>query len=258
MEISIEMIKELREATGVSMMACKKALEEADGDFEKAIDVLRKKGEAKAADRATRSTGEGVIAVKGDGKKMAMVKLGCETDFVARGDDFVALADGLAEKLLKGEIALDTRDLPEVKDAMLKMGENVQIVDMALLEGDILGEYIHSNKRIGVVVALEGGNAELAKDIAMHVAATNPQVVTPDEVSQELVDKEKEIWADQLKNEGKPAEIVEKIMIGKEKKFREENALIKQEFVKDTEKTIEQLLVSAGGARVKMFVRFAF
>ncbi len=257
MSISSDQIKELREATGVSMMACKQALEEANGDFDEAVAVLRKKGESKAADRADRSTSNGVVAIKMDGGKAAVVQLGSETDFVSKGDDFGTLADNLAEKLFKGEINAEDRDLPEVKDAVLKLGENIQIMNMAVVEGEILGDYTHSNKKIGVVVALKGGSVELAKDLAMHAAATNPKVISPDEVDDVLVSKEKEIWTEQLKNEGKPAEIIGKIMMGKEKKFREESALVKQAFVKDPEKTIEQLLTEAG-ATVENFVRFGF
>lgn len=256
MAVTLDQIKDLRAATGVSMMACKVALEEAKGDFETAVDILRKKGEAKSAARALRETKNGVIAVKIDGGKGVLVDLQCETDFVSRGEEFVKLGDDLAEKLLKGEIKVSDRDVTEVKDAAMKFGENVLIANMELVNGDVLGSYVHSNKRIGVVVALKGGSTEVAKDVAMHIAATNPQFVSPDEVSQELVDREKGIWAEQLKSEGKPAEIVEKIMMGKEKKYREENALLKQVFVKDPDKTIEQVLKSAG-ATVEKFVRFA-
>lgn len=256
MAVTIEEIKKLRETTGVSMTACKTALEEAGGDFEKAIDILRMKGEAKAADRAGRSTGQGAIVVKSDGKKSAMVTLLCETDFVARGDDFLKIAGSLADQLLKGKIKPEDRDLPDVKEAVLKLGENVQVGEMKIVEGDNVGNYVHSNRKIGVLVSLQGGSGEIAKDIAMHIAATNPEVISPDEVSADLLEREKGIWREQLKNEDKPAEIVEKIMIGKEKKFREENALIKQIFVKDPEKTIEQLLKEAD-AIVKEFKRFA-
>lgn len=257
MSVSIEQIKELRESTGVSMMACKAALEEANGDFDAAIDVLRKKGEAKAADRSERTTSNGVVVVKTGEGKASIVELLCETDFVARGDDFVALGGLLADKLLAGEISLDAKDeIAEVKDAVLRMGENIHIGNMVVVDGDTLGDYVHSNKKIGVVVSLNGGDSELARDIAMHAAATNPRVLSPDEVPNELVEKEKEIWTEQLATEGKPAEIIEKILMGKEKKFREENALLKQDFVKDPEKTIEQLLSNAG-AEIKQYVRFA-
>lgn len=255
MAVSIDQIKKLRELTGVSMMACKSALEETNGDEESAIDLLRKKGEAKAADRAQRSTAQGAVVVRSDGNKTAMVELQCETDFVARGDDFLKLAENLANKLLRGEIKPEDRDIPEVKDAILKLGENLQIGNMTLVEGENIGDYVHSNRKIGVLVNVKGGNKELARDIAMHVAATNPRVLSPENIEQSLIDREKSIWTEQLKSEGKPADIVEKIMAGKEKKFREENALLKQAFVKDPEKTIEQLLKSAN-AMVEDFVRF--
>lgn len=250
-------LKKLRDATGVSIIACKKALDEAGGDFEKAVDLLRKKGAAKAADRAGRSTGEGAISTATSTGKVALIKLGCETDFVAKGDDFVALAQSVADRVLAGEINEANKDeIADVKDAVLKLGENIQIAELALLEGDSTGTYVHSNGKIGVVVALKGGSEELAKDVAMHAAATNPQVLSPNEVADELVAKEKEIWSEQLKNEGKPAEIIEKIMMGKEKKFREESALLKQPFVKNPEQSIEEL-VAAAGAEVLGFKRFA-
>lgn len=255
MAISMEQIKELRDATGVSMMACKGALEEAGGDLETAIDLLRKKGAAKAADRADRSTAQGAIVVKSAGGKSAIVELQCETDFVAKGDDFLGLVESIADKLLKGEIKADDRDFSEIKDAVLRLGENVQIGNMALLEGDTVGDYVHSNGKIGVLVSLKGGNPELARDIAMHIAASNPTFITPDEVSEELVKREKAIWDEQLKAEGKAGDMIEKIMMGKEKKFREENALLKQAFVKNPDKLIEQLLAE-GNATVNEFVRY--
>lgn len=256
MTVTIEQIKELRDATGVSMTICKKALEEANSDFDEAVTILRKKGEAKAADRAARTTSNGVIVVKSKNGKSAMVSLQCETDFVARGEDFISVAEKLADKLLKGEIKPGDRNFPEVKDAGLKVGENVQIGDMVLMESENLGSYVHSNKKIGVLVSLKGGSSEVAKDVAMQVAATSPQVIFPEEISQDLVNKEKEIWTEQLKNEGKPAEIIGKIMMGKEKKFREENALLKQVFVKDPDKTIEDLLKKVD-AVIEKFVRFS-
>lgn len=256
MSISIELIKKLRDMTGVSMTACKSALEETNGDFETAIDVLRKKGEAKAIDRAARGTSQGAVFVKVVPGKAGMVLLGCETDFVARGDDYLALGASIVEKLLIDSIKADDRDLAEVKNAVLRLGENIQLLNMVLVEGDVIGDYVHSNKKIGVLVVLAGGSVELARDVAMHVAATNPAVLSPEEISPALVEREKSIWSEQLKSEGKPAEIVEKIMLGKEKKYREENALLKQSFVKNPEQTVEQLL-QAAGATVKTFVRFA-
>lgn len=236
------------------MMACKKALEETNGDFDKAVETLRKKGQAKAADRAERTTANGLVLIKAEGGKAAMLNLQCETDFVARGDDFVSLGEAVVNKLFAGEISVDDSEIADVKDAVLKMGENLQVKEMAVLEGAVIGSYVHSNSQIGTVVVLDGGDEGLAKNVAMHAAATNPSVLSPDEVSDELVVKEKEIWTEQLKGEGKPEEIMEKIMMGKERKFREENALLKQTFVKDPEKTIEQLL---GDVKIKDYKRFA-
>ncbi|MBD3330302.1 translation elongation factor Ts [Candidatus Peregrinibacteria bacterium] len=255
MSVSIEQIKKLRDATGVSMTACKNALEETDGDFDKAVEELRKKGEAKAAARADRVTSNGTIVIKTDGKKASIVKLLCETDFVSKGDDFCTLTEVIADKILAGEILPDDKEIQDVKDAVLKMGENILIGDMELLEGEVIGTYVHSNKKIGAVVVLKGGSEDLAKDIAMHVAATNPSVISPEEVSEDLVNKEKVIWKEQLEKEGKPAEILDNILKGKEKKFREENALLKQQFVKDPNKSIEDLL-KENSAELEGFVRF--
>lgn len=256
MAVTLDQIKQLRDMTAVSMTACKKALEEAKGDMEKAIDVLRKSGEAKAVDRAARATNQGIVAVKIDGNKAYMAKLLSETDFASRSEDFIKVAESLPEKLLKGEVSEENKECHEVKDLRLSTGENIQIGDLKVVEGDVLGLYIHTNKKIGVVVALKGGSVEVAKEIAMHAAATKPVCVSPNEVPEEAVTKEKEIWTEQLAKEGKPKEIIEKIMMGKEKKFREENALTKQPFVKDPTKTIEQF-ASESGATVEKFYRMA-
>jgi len=256
MSVSIEKIKELRDSTGVSMTACKQALEEANGDYEGAVDILRKQGMAKAAKKADRSTSEGAIALKIEGGKGAIAQLNCETDFMAQSDDFLTLLDKVLNSLLSGEISPDGAELDFVKEEVLKLGENVYVTGMNLLDGDHLGGYVHSNKKIGVLVALNGGNEELARDIAMHAAATNPAVLSPDEVSEDLVNREKSIWVEQLAAEGKVGEIVEKIMVGKEKKFREESALLKQAFIKNPDQTIEQLLALAG-ASIRKFVRLA-
>lgn len=240
--------------TGVSMSACKSALEESNGDLEGAIEVLRKKGESKAADRAERSTGEGAIVVKTEGTKSAVVELLCETDFVARSENFLSFANDIAAKLLSGEVAEGATDAPGLSDAVIRLGENVRLGRSKIVEGDVLGSYVHSNGKIGVVVALSGGNTEMARDIAMQIAATNPACISPEEVPAELIEKEKVIWTEQLAQEGKPAEIIDKIMMGKEKKFREERSLLKQEFLKNPEQTIESLLA---GAKVVGFTRFS-
>ncbi len=240
MTVTLDQIKALRELTGVSTMSCKKALEEANGDEKLAIEILRKKGETKAAERNDRTTKFGVVVVENVNGKAAILSLGCETDFVAKNEDFIKSAQSLASKLFKeGENADFTS---EISDLNIKMGEKIEIKEKKVVEGKNLGKYIHSNNKIAVVVSLNGGDEETAKDIAMHIAAMNPKVISPSQIAEEAVKKEKEIWTEQLKNEGKPENIIEKIMMGKEKKFREENALLTQPFVKDPEKTIESLL----------------
>ncbi|EKD48230.1 MAG: Translation elongation factor Ts, partial [uncultured bacterium] len=219
-------------------------------DMEKAVEILRKKGEAKAADRADRSTGEGVIAIAEGNGKAAIIKLGCETDFVAKGEDFVKAAQDFAEKVLSEGEDFDTSGL--ASELSLKSGEKIEAAEKKVVEGGVIGTYIHSNNKIGVIVTMSGGDAETARDIAMHAAAMNPKYLNPEDVPQEEVDKEKEIWKEELK--GKPENIMGSIMAGKEKKFREENALIAQTFVKDPEKTVERF---AGENKITSFVRLA-
>ena len=256
MAVTIDDIKKLRELTGVSMSACKLALVDSEGNFDKAIEYLKKKGEAKMSDRAERTTLNGVISVKISGKEASIVKVLCETDFVARADDFIHLSDDLAEKLLVKKINESDTNLSEISDATLKLGEKIAIGDMKLVSGNVIGSYIHSNKKIGVVVVLKSGDESVARDIAMHIAAINPMVLSPDEVDQNLVNKEREIWVEQLKNENKPSEIIEKILIGKEKKFKEENALLKQNFVKDPSVLVEDYL-KINNSEIESFVRFS-
>lgn len=235
-------------------MLCKKALEEANGDEEKAIEILRKKGEAKAAKKADRETTEGVIVTKIDGNKAAIVRLSCETDFVAKNEEFVAIANQAAEIAVReGAEAAQSQMEQPIKDLFTKLGENMTL-EVKTMEGEGIADYIHSNAKIGALVNVSPANEEKAKDVAMQIAAMNPAVISPEEVAEDLVVKEKEIWAEQLKNEGKPEDIIEKIMMGKEKKFREESALIKQSFVKNGEQTVEQYL---GESKVTAFIRLA-
>lgn len=247
---SLEDIRILREKTGASLQACKKALEENNGDQEAAIEYLRKAGEAKAAKRSDRDTTNGVIAVATGKGKAVILKLACETDFVAKSPDFVTAAENLANDFLNNGPGFSPE--PIINELGLKMGEKIELSDMKYFAEGVFGTYVHSNKKVGSLVALNSGSEDLAKDIAMHATAMNPLVISPNEVDTSLLDKEREIWTEQLKNEGKPTEIIEKILMGKEKKFREENALISQAFVKDPEKTIGQLL---GDAQIISFVR---
>ena len=252
MTITLDQIKSLRDRTGVSATACKKALEEANGDESLALELLRKKGEAKAAERADRSTEHGVVGVATAAGKVALLALGCETDFVAKNEDFIARADALAARLMTEGEGADLND--EISDLNIQMGEKIEVKGQRVLEGATVGSYIHLNRKIGVAIALDGSDEATANDISMHIAAMNPVTISPTDISDDVVAKEKEIWAEQLKSEGKPENIMAQIMIGKEKKFREESALISQPFVKDGEKSVQDLL---GGANVLDFVRFS-
>ena len=254
-DIDAKAVASLRARTGVSMMECKKALEEAGGDEEQAIEILRKKGASAAAKKAERDQSEGsVFSAEADGKA-GLVRLDCETDFVARDDNFQATGQELADKLVAEGVdaaqALADQKIPEL---VQKLGENITLGELQLKEAAVSGVYVHSNGKIGVVVGLSAGSPDLAKDIAMHAAAMNPSYVTPEDVSDDDVNKEKEIWKEQLAAEGKPEDIMEKIMMGKEKKFREENALTTQEFVKEPGKLVKELL---GDAEVVEYIRIA-
>ena len=237
------------------MLAVKKALDEAGGDEEKAIEILRKRGEAQAVKKAARDQSEGCIFMAQDGGKAALVRVACETDFVAKGDDFQNAGKEFASKALaEGTDAAKTHAESVMPDLVNKLGENISLAEAKVVEGSPLGTYVHTNSKIGVVITLDGGDETKARDVAMHAAAMAPEFVNPEDVSAEVVENEKEIWKEQLTKEGKPAEIQEKIMMGKEKKFREESALMKQPFAKDPTMTIEKYLE---GAKVVEYVRMA-
>lgn len=247
--VTLDQIKELRDLTGVSTMSCKSALEETSGDIMKAVETLRKKGEAKAASRSDRSTGEGGFFVKTAEGKVSLVALKCETDFVARTEDFLQYGQELADSEFSGNFASTSAHLNQMA---AKMGEKLEISQHMIFEGPVMGFYIHSNLKIASVVVLSGGSEEIARDVAMHIAGLAPKYIRPEEVPQSDVDGEKSIWTQQMKNEGKPEAVVQKILQGKEKKFREEQALLTQSFVKDPEKTVAQYL---GGSAVVKFYR---
>lgn len=245
-DISAAAIASLRARTGVSILACKEALVEAGGDEEKAIDLLRKRGLSQAAKKAGRDQTEGLIFIQEKDGKAALVMLKCETDFVARDATFQEAGNAIADALLQGGQDEANKKAQDIIPALVqKLGENISVGEMHLIEAGVIGTYVHSNGKIGVVVGMEGGSQELAREAAMHAAAMNPLYVSPEDVTDEAVAKEKDIWKEQLAQEGKPAEILEKIMGGKEKKFREENALLTQPFVKDPSKTVQQHLSDA-------------
>lgn len=255
MSITAAQVNALRQKTGVSMMACKKALVEANGDEEQAIEMLRKRGEAKAVDKADRATSEGVVAAAAANGKGAIVKIACETDFVARNEEFIAMAEKIAQIALEKDLeTAKAEGEAMVKEGVGKLGENMTLESIEVAEGPVIDFYVHSNGKLGALVALDGSDNEKAKDVAMHVVASDPKVINPEEISDDLVAKEKEIWTEQLKAEGKPENIIDNILAGKEKKFREEAALMKQAFVKNPEMTIESFL---DGSKVTAFMRIA-
>ena len=261
-QITAAMVKELRERTGQGMMDCKKALAAADGDIEKAIDDMRAAGSIKAAKKAGNIAAEGSIAVKvaDDNKSALIIEVNSQTDFLALQDDFKGF---VSDSLEKGFAAGYTDAAPLIADQeaarealVAKCGENVNIRRLTRVESDVVGAYLHGH-RIGVLVALKGGDAELARDIAMHVAASNPQFVEPSQVSPEVVEKEKEIFLalNAEKIAGKPENIVENMVKGRINKFLAEASLVEQAFVKNPEVKVGDLAKKAG-AEIVSFIRF--
>jgi elongation factor Ts len=264
--ITAAMVKELRERTNSGMMECKKALVDASGDIEKAIEMMRKAGQAKAVKKAGRTAAEGTIVVLSspDGKQAALVDVNCETDFVAREERFKQFAKNVGEITLQKKIstveALQQAIENERLELVSALGENIAIRRMAFVEVSegIVGAYGHGDSngvRIGSLIALKKGSPEMARDLAMHIAAMNPEYLISQDVPAERIEKEKEIFIAQIREEGKPEEMVEKIVAGKVKKFSTEVTLLGQSFVKDPSKTIEAVL-KAEGVEVVSFVRF--
>jgi len=264
MAVTAALVKELRERTAAGMLDCKKALVETDGDIELAIENMRKNGQAKAAKKAGRIAAEGVILTKVAKGVATMMEVNSETDFVARDDGFVSFGQKLIEVAFANKINdMDTLNNTEVdgvkisdlRDTLVaKIGENISPRRVVTVEGDNLGAYVHS-ARIGVIAILQGGDEELAKDIAMHVAASSPLFVKPEDVPAEVVAKEKEIQLDIALQSGKPPEIAEKMVSGRMKKFTGEISLTGQPFIKDPSILVADLLKSKG-ADVINFVRF--
>jgi len=266
MSISAALVKQLRERTGLGMMECKKALVETEGDLELAIENLRKSGQAKAAKKAGRTAAEGTVVLRESDGYGIVVEVNCETDFVAMDENFVKFSDAVAEQALKlkqTDVAAladqplsegEAQTIEQARQALVqKIGENIQVRRAAAIEGEVVGTYVH-NKKIAVLVALTGGNADLARDVAMHVAATSPLAVSADDLPAEVLAKEKEIFSAQAAESGKPAEIIEKMVEGRLRKYKAEVSLLEQDFVKDPEQKVGALVKSAG-AQVTGFVR---
>ncbi|MFV1986301.1 MAG: translation elongation factor Ts [Gemmatimonadota bacterium] len=276
-EITAAAVKALRDRTGAGMMDCKKALQEAGGEEEAAIDLLRRSGAAKAAKRAAKTASEGIVHIAERDGKVAMVEVLTETDFVARSDPFESFAKSAADALfdlpvVEGEIlsgeavfaAEGGSELEAALDALrVQVGENVQVgraVRYDIGEAAVVGSYLHFGNRIGVMVEIAGGGdagEEAARGIAMHAAATNPVGLSPDDIPSEVVERERAVLIEQAKDAGKPPEIAEKMVEGRMRKFFEENALLWQPFVRDPDKKIKDLVAEAGDdAAVRRFVRF--
>ena len=266
MSISASMVKELRERTGAGMMECKKALVETGGDLEAAAELLRKSGQAKADKKAGRVAADGKIVIKAEGGKAVIVEVNSETDFVAKDENFIAFAGAVADAAMAsgttdveafaGENLADGRSVEQARtDLIAKVGENISVRRIAaVMATGPLGHYTHGAK-IGAVVALEGGDEELARDIAMHVAAINPTCIDESGVPSETLERERRIFAEQAAESGKPPEIVEKMVSGRVAKFLKEITLVGQPFVKDDTISVGKLLDKAG-AKVTSFVRF--
>ncbi|MFP4227478.1 MAG: translation elongation factor Ts [Salinivenus sp.] len=273
MSISAQQVKELRDATGVGMMDCKEALQEADGDFDEAVSILRKKGQEVASDRAAKEADEGLVvtSVADDGRAGAIVEINCETDFVARNDDFQTFATTVADRVLEERPAdLDAAKAltydgdATIEDELValtgKIGEKLALRRFELLESDdgqILS-YIHPGSKLGVLVdvAGDGDVEEAGRDVAMQVAALDPIAVTRDEVPEDVIEEEKDVARESAINEGKPEHVIDQIVEGKLERFFEDHVLLEQAFVKDSSVSVQEMLDDAG-LSVHHFVRYA-
>ena len=259
-QVTASLVKELRDRTGLGMMECKRALAQSEGDIDKAIEDLRKSSGMKAAKKAGRTAADGVVAFRAEGGYGLVLEVNSETDFVARDDGF----QGFVNTVLDAAYNAKQTDVPalmagdletERQELVQKIGENISPRRADSIEAPVVGGYVHSNSRIAVLVGLSGGSEELAKDVAMHVAAVNPAVVNSDDMPADIVAAEKEIFAAQARESGKPEEIIEKMIAGRVAKFLKESSLVDQPFVKDPDTTVGKL-VKAEGAEVLSFVRF--
>ena len=274
MAITAQDVNKLRKMTGAGMMDCKKALTEANGDFDKAVEILRKKGQKISASRADKKASEGSIFIQtaGDDSRSVLIALNCETDFVAKNEEFQILGKTIVKVAAEDNpsgieelLTLKAGNLTvaqKIEELMGKIGEKLEVSSLEVLEGERVVSYIHANNKLGVMVALKGGNGadvtEAGKDVAMQIAAMNPVAVDKDDVSQEVIAKEIEIGKEQARAEGKPDELLEKIAMGKLNKFYKENTLLNQQFVKDSSQTIAKYLDGVQkGLTVTAFKRIA-
>ncbi len=249
------LVIKLRKMTGAGIVECQKTLKETDGNIDEAIEILRKKGAMKAAKKADRATKEGVVAaaINDDKTAGALIKIHCETDFVARNQDFIDTVQELADEYLKGDNAEE--NFAEKKDELvMKIGENLQFGEAGKLEGELVVAYIHNNRKTGTLIAFDKKiDEDLANGIAMHTAAMAPDYLNPEDVPEDLINKEKEVYTEQLKNAGKPENIIDKILEGKINKFYEEICLNHQKYIKDDKKSVNEVI---GDANITGFLLF--
>ena len=254
-QITTEQVKELRDATGISVMQCKRALEEAGGDMKKALAILKKTSSDIALKKVNREVKDGRVSIKTEGNKAVLVSLHCETDFVARNEDFTTLLETLTEKALKDGIEKMKINAKEIIDPIIqKTGENIQLGDVYEVSGDVLGSYVHNNK-IGIIVSLEGGNKKLARDIAMHITAMKPEYITDAEITADTKKTMQEIFEKEIATIDKPAEIKEKMLLGKMATYFKEKTLLDQIFIKG-EESVGKLLEKAK-AKIKEVKRYS-
>jgi elongation factor Ts len=257
--VTAAMVKELRERTGLGMMDCKKALVESDGDMDLAIDSLRKSSGMKAAKKASRTAADGLIRIQTGSQQGLMVEVNCETDFAAKDENFINFADKVTAAMFEAQSSdvesLMASGFEATREALVqKIGENCSVRRGQIFQGQV-ASYLHTNGKIGVLVHLQGGDEVLGRDLAMHIAAANPQVVTPEDAGQDVLDKEREIYTAQAVESGKPADIVAKMVEGRIKKFLAEVSLTEQAFVKDSDIKISALL-KQHDAQVLAFARY--
>ncbi|MFA5999957.1 MAG: translation elongation factor Ts [Candidatus Paceibacterota bacterium] len=244
-QITTELVKELRDATGISIMQCKRALEEAGGDMNKALAILKKTSSEIALKKTDRVVKDGAVMIKTNGNKTVMVALLCETDFVAKNEDFTALLGKLADLALNEGTEKAKENSKDMINAIIqKTGENIQLGEIYEITGEVVGNYVHNNK-IAIVVSLDGGNADLARDVAMHIAAMKPEYITASDIDQEAKDTMMEVFQKEVASVNKPEDIKKKMLEGKISTYFKEKTLVDQPFIKDGNVTVGKLLESA-------------
>lgn len=255
-QITTEQIKELRDSTGISVMQCKRALEEAEGDMNKALAILKKTSSGIALKKADREVNDGAVMIKSSGTKTVLVSLLCETDFVSRNDDFTSLLSKLVDSALANgvdKMKLEAKDM--IDPIIQKTGENIQLGDIYEVTGPVVGSYVHNNKS-GVIVSLEGGNADLARDIAMHITAMKPEYMTPREITDQARKTITEVFEKEVASIDKPEDIKKKMLEGKINTYFKEKTLLDQPFIKDGDVTVG-LLLEKEKAMIKEVKRYS-